>query len=416
MLPLANLRLIELAEALAGPYCAMMLGDLGADVIKIERPGAGDQSRRWGARLPNDESAYFCATNRNKRSLTLNIQSAAGQAVMQKLLATADVLLCNLPREDSLRRAGLDFKTLHAKFPRLICVSITGYGHTGPNAGRSGYDLVAQGEAGLMSVTGTPESAPLRYPIPLADMTTGLYATIGILAALRTRDQTGEGQFIDLSLLESQATYLTVLAGDFFATGQPPRLLGNAHAGIIPYQVFHTADKDVVIAVGSDRLWMQFCAVLGLGPGAPSGRATARAGDNDAPAGPDVRDDPRFATNQARLRHRAEVIEIIQARLAQIPSAELLPKLTAAEIPCGPINTVPDILGDAHYLQRGNIVAQTHSRAGAVRSIANPVRLTDTPPTYRLPPPALGEHTELILQELGYSPDEIEQFRREGEI
>jgi len=396
MNPLSNLRVVELTEALAGPYCAMMLGDLGADVIKIERPGAGDQSRRWGARLPNDESAYFCSTNRNKRSLTLNIQSAGGQAIMQKLLATADVFMCNLPREDSLRRAGLDFETLHAKFPRLICVSVTGYGHTGPNAGRSGYDLVAQGEAGLMSITGTPESVPLRYPIPLADMTTGLYATIGILAALRTRDQTGEGQFVDLSLLESQAAYLTVLAGDFFATGQPPRLLGNAHPGIVPYQVFHTVDKDVVIAVGSDRLWTQFCAVLGLGP--------------------DVRDDPHFATNQARLRNRAEVIEIVQARLAQIPSAELLPKLTAAEIPCGPINTVPDILGDVHYLQRGNIVEQTHSRAGAVRSIANPVRLADTPPTYRLPPPALGEHTESILQELGYSPEEIEQLRRGGEV
>jgi crotonobetainyl-CoA:carnitine CoA-transferase CaiB-like acyl-CoA transferase len=396
MNPLSNLRVVELTEALAGPYCAMMLGDLGADVIKIERPGTGDQSRRWGARLPNDESAYFCSTNRNKRSLTLNIQSAAGREVMQKLLATADVFICNLPREDSLRRAGLDFETLHAKFPRLICVSVTGYGHSGPNAGHSGYDLVAQGEAGLMSITGTPESVPMRYPIPLADMTTGLYATIGILAALRTRDQTGQGQFVDLSLLESQAAYLTVLAGDFFATGQPPRLLGNAHPGIVPYQVFHTADKDVVIAVGSDRLWTQFCAVLGLGP--------------------DVRDDPRFATNQARLRNRAEVIEIVQARLAQIPSAELLPKLTAAEIPCGPINTVPDILGDAHYLQRGNIVQQTHSRAGAVRSIANPVRLTDTPPTYRLPPPALGEHTESILQELGYSPEEIEQLRGGGEV
>ena len=191
MPPLSDLRIVDLTEALAGPYAAMLLADLGADVIKIERPGAGDQSRRGGARLPQEESAYFCATNRNKRSLTLNIQSPAGQAVLHKLLAAADVFICNIPREDSLKRAGLDWDGLHARFPRLIFASITGYGRSGPYAGRSGYDLVAQGEAGLMSITGTPETVPMRYPIPLADMTTGLYAVIGILAALRARHQSG---------------------------------------------------------------------------------------------------------------------------------------------------------------------------------------------------------------------------------
>jgi formyl-CoA transferase/CoA:oxalate CoA-transferase len=315
---------------------------------------------------------------------------------MHKLLALADVFMCNIPRADSLRRAALDVETLRAKFPPLIYASITGYGRTGPYAGRSGYDLVAQGEAGLMSVTGTLETVPMRYPIPLADMTTGLYTAIGILAALRVRDQTGQGQLIDASLLESQAAYLTILAGDFFATGQSPRPLGNAHPAIVPYQVFHAADKDVVITVGSEKQWAQFCEVVSLGP--------------------EVRDDARFATNQARLAHRAELIPIIEARLKHIPAAELLSRLRAAEIPCGPINTVPDTLADEHYRQRGNIVEMPHPRAGAVKSLANPVRLADTPPGYRLPPPMLGEHTQAVLTELGYTVEEIERLRAAGDV
>lgn len=396
MLPLDDLRIVDLTEALAGPYCAMLLGDLGADVIKIERPGAGDQSRRWGARLPDGESAYFCATNRNKRSVTLNIQAPAGRDALHRLLASADAFLCNIPRDESLRRAGLDWATLHALNPRLIFVSITGYGRSGPYAGRSGYDLVAQGEAGLMSVTGTAETGPIRYPIPLADMTTGLYAVISLLAALRAREHTGQGQFIDLSLLESQAAYLAILAGDYFATGQPPQPIGNAHPSIVPYQVFQAADKDVIIAVGSDKQWAAFCAVLGLDPG--------------------VRDDPRFADNPARLKHRAELIPILAARLKTLAAGSLLEQLRAAEIPCGPINAVPDLLADPHYLARDNIITQTHPVAGPVRSLANPVRLADTPPIYRLPPPALGEHTESVLAELGYTPGQIAEMRAAGII
>jgi formyl-CoA transferase/CoA:oxalate CoA-transferase len=306
------------------------------------------------------------------------------------------VLLCNIPRDESLRRAGLDPAELRERFPRLIFVSITGYGRTGPNAGRSGYDLVAQGEAGLMSVTGTGDCVPMRYPIPIADMTTGLYAVIGLLAALRVRDQTGQGQMLDLSLLESQAAYLTILAGDFFATGQPSQPAGNAHPGIVPYQVFHTADKDVIIAVGSDKQWAQFCAVLGLGP--------------------EVRDDPRFATNQARLSHRAEVVSLLQARLVQRASAELLAALRAADIPCGPINAVPDTLSDPHYLARGNLLTQQHPAAGPIHSLANPIHLADTPATYRLPPPRLGEHTADLLAELGFSLAEVDQLHSSGVI
>jgi crotonobetainyl-CoA:carnitine CoA-transferase CaiB-like acyl-CoA transferase len=396
MQPLEQLRVIELTEALAGPYAAMLLGDLGADVIKIERPGVGDQARRWGARLPGGESAYFCSTNRNKRSLALNIQSEAGREVLYRLLDTADVLLCNIPREGSLRRAGLDAETVRARFPRLVFASITGYGRSGPSAGRSGYDLVAQGEAGLMSVTGTEACVPVRFPIPLADMTTGLYTVIGVLAALRAREQTGQGQVLDLSLLESQAAYLTILAGDYFATGQPPRPAGNAHPGIVPYQVFHTADKDVIIAVGSDKQWGQFCAVLGLGP--------------------EVRDAERFATNPARLAHRTELAPLLQARLSAWASEALLARLRAAEIPCGPINAVPDLLGDEHYRARGNLVALAHPTAGTVTTLANPVRLAGTPPTYRLPPPRLGEHTAEVLAELGYAAGAVAALQAAGDV
>ncbi len=393
---LSNVRVVDLTEALAGPYCTMMLGDLGAEVVKIERPGAGDQSRLWGARLPGGESAYFCAANRNKRSLTLNIQAEAGRAVLYRLLESADVFVCNIPRDESLRRAGLEVETVRARFPRLIYASITGYGRSGPNAGRSGYDLVAQGEAGLMSVTGAADSAPIRYPIPLADMTTGLYASLGILAALRVRDQTGQGQFIDLSLLEAQSAYLTVLAGDYFATGKAPGPIGNTHPGIVPYQVFKTADKDVVVAVGSEKQWRQFCDVLGFGP--------------------EVRDDPRYETNPARLKHRDELVPLLQARLRQFSSADLLPRLQAAEIPCGPINGVADSLADPHYVARGNLVELEHPTAGTVRSLGNPVRLADTPPTYRLPPPRLGEHTDEVLAGLGYGAEAVAGMRRRGVV
>jgi crotonobetainyl-CoA:carnitine CoA-transferase CaiB-like acyl-CoA transferase len=393
---LGNLRVVDLTEALAGPYCAMMLGDLGADVIKIERPGSGDQSRRWGARLPGGESAYFCATNRNKRSVTLDIRAAAGREVLYRLLATADVLLCNIPREESLQRAGLDAETVRALFPRLIYASITGYGRTGPNAGRSGYDLVAQGEAGLMSVTGTEESAPMRFPIPIADMTTGMYTAIGILAALRVQDQTGQGQVLDMSLLESQAAYLTVLAGDYFATGKAPRPIGNTHPGIVPYQVFHTADKDIILAVGSDRQWTALGEALGIEPA--------------------ILNDPRYASNVGRLEHRAEVVELVQGRLAGWASAEVLRRLRAAEIPCGPINSVADSLADPHYVARDNIVKLEHTTAAMVRSVANPVRMSDTPATYRLPPPRLGEHTEAVLGEVGYGAEEVAIFRSKGVV
>jgi crotonobetainyl-CoA:carnitine CoA-transferase CaiB-like acyl-CoA transferase len=381
--PLANLRLIDLTEALAGPYCTMMLGDLGADVIKIERPGAGDQSRKWGARRADGSSAYFCSTNRNKRSVVLDLKQPKHQDVMARLLATADGLVCNVPRLDSLKRLGLHPDDVRAAHPRLIYCAISGYGHTGPNAGLGGYDLVAQGEAGLMSITGTPESAPMRYPIPLADMTAGMYSALAILAAVIAREKSGQGQFIDMSLLESQAAWTTILAADYFATQVAPKPIGNDHPGIVPYQVFQSADKPLIVAVGTDKLWASFCESLSLGP--------------------DVRDDPRFADNLSRVANRQSLIPILQSRLATQPADYWIDRLRAAEIPCGPINTVPDLLGDRHYLARHNLIS-----FGDLTTLANPMRLASTPVTYRLPPPALGEHSREVFESLGYSREEVE--------
>lgn len=394
--PLRNIRVVDLTEALAGPYCTMILGDLGAEVVKIERPGVGDQSRRWGARLPDGESAYFASTNRNKRSLTLNIQHAEARPILDRLLSPADVFICNIPRVESLRKLGLDPEGLTAQYPRLIYASITGYGRTGPDAGRSGYDLVAQGEAGLMSVTGTAESAPIRFPIPLADMTTGMYTALAILAAIIARGQTGRGQVIDHSLLESQTAWQTVMAGDYFATGKPPEPFGNAHPGIVPYQVFRTADQSIVVAVGSDKLWGAFCELLGL------------------PA--EVCEDPRFRDNPARLRHRAEAVSLIEARLMEHPASHWLALLRQADIPSGPINSVPEALSNPHYTARGNVMEMRGGTGEAIRMLASPLRLTDTGVSYRLPPPRLGEHTDTLLGELGFGPADLSALRRSGTI
>ncbi len=378
---LENIRVIEMTEALAGPYCAMLLGDLGADVIKVERPRIGDQARAWGPPFVQGESAYFLSVNRNKRSITLNIKTEAGLRVLHQLLSTADVFITNVPRAESLKRAHIDYDTVRAVHPRMIYAAISGYGHTGPKAGRSGYDVVAQGEAGLMAMTGGPDDGPMRFPTPMADISAGLYATIGILAALYAREQSGKGQFIDVSLVESQVTWLANIGGAFFATGQRAKKIGNQHPNITPYQPVQCKDKFIIVAVGTEPLWQRFCRVLGVEQ--------------------TLMNDARFATNVARNQNRAELIARIEEILGTRTADAWVREFIANEIPAGPINFPDEILQDEHLQARGMIVELEHPLAGIVKSIGNPAHLSDTPPTYRRYPPRLGEHTAEILGTLG---------------
>lgn len=396
MHPLDGIRVIDMTEALAGPFCTMILGDLGADVIKIERPGTGDMARGWAPPFVGTESAYFLSVNRNKRSLTLNLKHAEAQAILHRLIADADVFVVNQPSLDSLRRLAADPDTLRGLNPRLIYCAISGFGMTGPDAGQGGFDVVAQARSGLMALTGEPGSGPMRYPIPLSDATCGVYSVIGILAALLARGQTGRGQFLDMALLDGQVAWLTHVAGAYFATGQRPQKIGNAHQTIVPYQPFRARDKYVIVAVGSERLWERFCQALGIE------KTIGR--------------DPRFATNADRLQHRNELIPLLEQVFATQDADYWLARLRAADIPCGPINEVDEALADPQIIARGMIVEQIHTTAGPVRSLGNPVHLSDTPVSYRLPPPALGQHTGEVLGSLGYTPEAIAALHAQGAV
>lgn len=389
---LSDLRVLDLTQAMAGPICGMLLGDFGADVIKIERPGSGDQSRGWGPPFVQSESAYFLSCNRNKRSLTLNLDKPEAIEILHEMARGADILLVNQPSLASLQKRKHDYETLRALNPRLIYVSITGYGFNGPKAGLAGYDLIAQGEAGLMSFTGMSDWEPMRYPIPIADITTGVYATIGALVALRARDQNGVGQFIDMALFDSQLTWLNHIGSNYLNANEEPKKIGNAHASIVPYQVFRAQDKYVIIGVGSEALWEKFLHVL---------NAKATLGR-----------DPRYMSNRGRSENRAELISQIQAILETKPAAFWVNALRAAEIPCGPINSAAEALNDAQTRARGMIVEIEHPLLGIAKSVGNPIHFADTPVTYRQHPPMLGEHTDEVLSELGKTKNEISDWRR----
>ena len=396
MQPLEGIRVIDLTQALAGPYCTMMLGDLGADVIKVEPPGRGDMSRGWGPPFIEGESAYFLSINRNKQGLTVNFKTTEGQRILHQLAEEADVFIVNIPRLGSLQRGRIDPETLRSLNPRLIYCAISGYGFTGPKAGRGGYDVVAQGESGLMSLTGEPDGGPARFPTPMADITAGIYATIGILSALLARERTGQGQFVDVALLDSQVTWLANVGGSYFATGQRPPRLGNVHPTITPYQPFRAKDKYIIVAAGTERIWQRFCASLDIEE--------------------TIMVDPRFATNAQRNEHRAELIPLLQEILQKEKADYWLERLVAAGIPSGPINFPDETLADPQLLARDMIVELEHPLAGLVRSIGNPVHLSETPVTYRLPPPLLGEHNKELLSALGYDARQVEGLREQGVI
>ncbi|MCP4204587.1 MAG: CoA transferase [bacterium] len=378
--PLTGIRVVEMAEALAGPFCGMSLGDLGADVIKVERPEVGDQARKWGPPFLDGESAYFLSVNRNKRSIELDVKNPHDHQVLLVLLERADVFITNNPRMASLERLGLDPKSVRERNPRLIYAAISGYGHSGPKAGRGGYDVIAQGEAGAMALAGEPGSGPMRFPTAMADMSAGLYALIGVQAALYARDNrasgSGEGEFLDVSLVDAQLTWLANVAGSYFATGERPPKLGNAHPSIAPYQPVQARNKPLIVGVGTERLWARFCKVLGVEE--------------------TIMIDPRFATNPERNRNREQLIPLLEKVLAACDAEAWVGELIAAGIPAGPINFVEEALADEQILARGMVVELEHPLIGIVKSLANPIRSAGAGPTYRRYPPRLGEHNDEI--------------------
>jgi crotonobetainyl-CoA:carnitine CoA-transferase CaiB-like acyl-CoA transferase len=394
---LDSIRVIELTEALAGPYCAMMLGDFGADVIKVERLQNGDQSRGWGPPFVGTESAYFLATNRNKRSLSLDYDQPLGAEILHRLLATADVFLINQRNVASLQRRGFDAETICARYPRLVYCAISGYGHSGPRSGLAGYDIIAQAQAGIMNFTGEPEGPPVRYPIAIADLTCGLYSALGILAALLSREKTGTGQALDMALFDSQMSLLINVGSNYLNAGRSPERWGNTHPSIVPYQVFRGGDgRHFVAGIANETLWQRFLRVV----------------DKEGTLGAD----PRFRTNSLRTEHRQVLIPALCTIFDQAPANVWLNRLIAEDIPASAIQTAGEALNDPQTLARGLIVEIKHPSLDMVRSIANPVRLSSTPVLYRLPPPLLGEHSREILQSLDYSSEHIAAAVRECAI
>ncbi|MDP3977845.1 MAG: CaiB/BaiF CoA-transferase family protein [Pseudomonas sp.] len=401
---LSHIRVLDLSRVLAGPWAGQILADLGAEVIKIERPGVGDDTRHWGPPFLKDaqgentsEAAYYLSANRNKQSLTVDFTQAEGQRLVREMVAKADILIENF-KVGGLAAYGLDYAALKELNPKLIYCSITGFGQDGPYAKRAGYDFMIQGLGGLMSLTGRADdeagAGPVKVGVALTDILTGLYSTAAILAALASRDQTGNGQHIDMALLDVQVACLANQAMNYLTTGVAPRRLGNAHPNIVPYQDFPTADGDIILTVGNDGQFCRFCEVAGL---------------------PALAVDPRFSTNQARVAHRAELIPLIRQATVFKTTAEWLAALEQAGVPCGPINDLQQVFADPQVQARGLRVELPHPLAGSVPQVASPIRLSATPVQYRNAPPLLGEHTEQVLQQwLGLSLEQIAELRRAG--
>lgn len=392
---LADLLVVDLSRVLAGPYCTMMLADLGAQVLKIEVPGRGDDTRQWGPPFAGGEAAYYLSVNRGKKSVTLNLKSEAGREIVRELARRADVLVENF-RVGTMEEWGLGYQDLQAINPGLIYCAITGYGQDGPYRDRPGYDFIIQAQGGIMSITGPVEGPPMKVGVAIVDITAGLYAIVAILAALHERQRSGQGQFIDIALLDSQVAWLANVGSNYLISGERPRRYGNAHANIVPYEPFPTRDGWIAIAVGNDRQWQQLCALAGWD---------------------DLASDPRFTTNPLRVENREILVPILQERFRQETSRVWEEKLLAAGIPCAPIQTIDQVFADPQVLARGMLVELPHPTAGTVRLAGSPLKLSRTPVQLTEPPPLLGQHTDEVLATyLGYSAEKIARLREEGVI
>src|SRR5437899_1359715 len=390
--PLHGITVVDLTRVLSGPYCSMLLADMGARVIKIEQPGKGDDTRAWGPPFLNGESAYFLCVNRNKESLTLDFKHPEGRAIVDRLLDRADVMVENF-RPGTLARLGLDYASLAPSYPRLIYASVSGFGQTGPRRNEAGYDAVMQGEGGLMSITGAADGPPFRLGVAIADIVSGMFAAQGITLALFARERTGRGQQVDIGMLDSVAALLTYQAAIYFATGSAPSRMGNRHPTIVPYETFSAADGDFVLAVGNDDQWRRLCEAA------------------------DLEDDGRFATNRARVTRYDELKPLLDERLRRRPRAEWIARLAAAGVPCGSVRDLHDVFADAQLAARDMVATLNHPAIGSLRLLGIPVKLSDTPASVRTAPPTLGQHTDAVLQtDLGMSASDLATLRARGVI
>lgn len=401
--PLAGIRVLDLSRILAGPWCTQVLADLGAEVIKIERPGTGDDTRAWGPPFlktqdgaDTTDSAYFASTNRGKQSVTLDIASPEGQEIARDLAAKCDVFVENYKVGD-MKRYGLDYESLAQINPRLIYCSVTGFGQTGPYRNRAGYDFMIQAMGGLMSITGEsdglPGGGPQKAGVPIADLMTGMYGAVAILGALRERDKSGKGQYIDMALLDSQVAWLMNQNLNYFVSGNVPKRWGNAHPNLTPYQAFPTKDGNLILAIGNDSQFRKFCGVAGLS----------------------IAMEPRFADNKSRLTNRSALVALIAEAMKTKSTADWMVALEAEGVPCGPINTIDQVFADPQVIHRGLRMDLPHSAAGTVPQVANPIRYARTPLQYHAGPPVLGEHTEdVLMRDLGLDAGRIAELKRKG--
>jgi formyl-CoA transferase len=395
MLPLDDLLVIDLSRVLAGPYCTMMLADLGARVIKVELPGSGDDTRAWGPPFLEGESAYYLSVNRNKLGITLNLKSERGRELLRELLEQADILVENF-KLGTMESWGLGYETIRTLNPRLIYCNISGYGTDGPEAGKPGYDFITQAEAGLMSITGPEDGPPMKVGVAISDITAGMFAASGILAALHARQRTGAGQRVDVSLLEAQVAWLANVGQGYLVSDQPPKRYGNAHAVIVPYEVFHARDYYFALGVGNDTQFRKLCQIIERPP---------------------LADEPRFATNPARVQNRGELVPLLQAEFEKREASHWLNELTQAGIPAGRIKGIDQVLTDPQVLHRQMVVEVAHPKAGKVKLLGVPYKFSETPASVRTAPPLLGQHTEEVLSSmLGMTAGEIADLHGAGVV